>query len=462
MSALGKVEMSVFPHDNPIQELNRSRSAAPFQFTCMAPPPGTFRSCPTRKDNPEGISGDNAPGRRSSRKSVVIPESFAEASHRSRPQEEMILPDTCRPLAVRGPVTITVRENELPSFVGPQLDRLYGSLYSSLAHFRSLGELDDMSTYVAWQDDVPIAIFLFRRDGDKVRVANEGMELDADEVVRFAQHVFATSAFADVVEFHAVKVDSVRIPLLHQRSFCAEDFIVRLPATAQDYTASLGQSTRKNLRRHRNQLERDFPGFRHDIVERSDVDERDIRHMLELSRQRMERKGLDFAIGEDEARHIVRLVQQSGALLVASIDGRCCGGSVLFRFGKDWTSRVNAHDPAFDDYRLGMICCHLAICSAIEAGAERFHLGHTWYEYKTALLGEFERFDHLALYRSPYALVRHAGTAIKTAYAGYALTANRWLLHHAGADSSPGWRAAGKLLETWRAAKRRRGDHHPG
>ncbi|WP_292936642.1 GNAT family N-acetyltransferase [Noviherbaspirillum sp.] len=351
---------------------------------------------------------------------------------------------------------IVVHENEVPPHVGPELDRLYGTLYSSLTYFHACASLAGVSTYIARRNRVPTAVFLYRREGTRLYVVNEGMRLEAAEVERFAHHMFAGSDPVDMIILHAVQMESRGVPLLQQRFFCAEDFIVTLPSTPQDYLARLGSSTRKNLKRHRNRVERDFPSFRHCIVERGDVDERLIREIIELSRARIAGKGISFGIDEDETRNIIKLVQRSGAVLLATIDGRLCGGTIMYRIGKNWISRVNAHDPAYDDYRLGMLCCYLAICNAIESGAEHFHLGHSWYEYKTALLGELQAFDHITLYRSRGALLRHAGTATRTACKGYALQANRWIVHRAATDKRFHWRVVGKMLAAWRAAKSQR------
>ena len=370
-----------------------------------------------------------------------------------------VVPDHAVPLdakpflAMLAPAVIAVHENAVPSYAGPELDRLYGTLYSSLAYFRHCASLDGVSTYVACKDGLATAVFLFRREGSRIRVINEGMRIDAAEVARFARHMFAESPLAELIEFHAVQTAASHIPLLHQQSFCAEDYITVLPSTPQAYLARLGPATRKNLKRHRNRLERDFPSFRHVVLEREDADERTIRHLIELSRTRIAAKGMAFAIDGDEAHRIITLVRKSGAVLVATIDGTVCGGTIMYRFGKNYISRVNAHAPAFDAYRLGMQCCYLAICHAIEKGAERFHLGHSWYDYKTALLGEFQPFHHLVLYRSPGALVRHAGAALQIACKGYTLEANRWVLHHATQDHRLPWRVAGKVLSAWRAAK---------
>ena len=349
---------------------------------------------------------------------------------------------------------VKVYENEVPSFAGPELDRLYGTLYASLAHFHACDGLAGVSTYVARRNGTPAAIFLFRREADCVRVVNEGMHLDAAEVVRFARHMFAASSMTEVIEFHAVQTDARQIPFLHQQAFCTEDFVVHLPPSPQEYLALLGPATRKNLKRHRNRLERDFPSFRTQVLERSDADEGRIRRIIELSRQRIAAKRVRFGIDEEETRRIVRMVRQSGLLLLAEIEGRIVGGAIMFRFERDCFSRVNAHDPAFDDYRLGMLCNYLAICHAIETGAERFHLGHGWNDCKTALLGEVQPLHHLALYRSPGALARHAGEAVQTACKGYTLTANRWVLRHASTDRSLHWRMAGQLLSALRMVKR--------
>lgn len=365
----------------------------------------------------------------------------------------MVPLDAKHSLAIPAASAIAVHDNEVPSFAGPELDRLYGSLYSSLAYFRTCDSLDGVSTYVARKDGDVTAVFLFRREGDRIRVVNEGMRLDADEVARFANCMFAASPLVDVVEFHAIQTMASDIPLLHLQSFCAEDFIAALPATPDEYLARLGPATRKNLKRHRHRLERDFPDFRYQVFERGDADERLIRDIIELSRRRITAKGMAFAIDEEEARRIIAVVREAGAVLAATVDGHLCGGTVMYRFGKNCISRVNAHDREFDAYRLGMICCYLAVCHAIEAGAERFHLGHSWYDYKTALLGQFQPFHHLALYRSPGALARHAGPALRNACEGYALSANRWLVHHADQDRSLPWRMAGRMLAAWRAVK---------
>ncbi|HYD94179.1 MAG TPA: GNAT family N-acetyltransferase [Noviherbaspirillum sp.] len=354
-----------------------------------------------------------------------------------------------------GRTEVVIHDNEIPAFAGPELDRLYGTLYSSLSYFRTCGGLDGASTYAARRNDEIRALFLFRRDAHKVTVINEGMRVPAEEICRFARHMFFAYPSVRQVHFHAVQPDRGDIPMLHQRFFCSEDFITTLPATQDAFLARLGPATRKNLKRHRNRLERDFPDFCYRVHERGDATEADIRTILELNRQRMAVKGMATYINEEEAQSIVRLVQCCGAALVATIGGRICGGTLMYRIGENHLSKVNAHDPAYDDYRLGMLCCYLAISEAIACGARHFHLGHTHYDYKTALLGQWQRFDHIAIYRSPLALLGSGRDALKIARDGYKLRATRWFTDNANRKHSVPWRLARKLLEVRRTTKRR-------
>lgn len=357
--------------------------------------------------------------------------------------------------AQKAPSEISVVEGEVPGFVGPALDHLYGTLYSSLSYFHTCGDLAEVSTYVERRNGVATAIFLFRRQGEKIRVLNEGMRLRTEDLSNFARHIFSTYRDVGTIVFHAVQDDGGKIPYVHHRSFCAEDFIARLPETQEAYLACLGAATRKNIKRHKNRLERDFPSFQCCIHAGHEADEGDIRRIIELNRIRMAKKGKASYIDDDETQRIIALVRQCGQVLVARIDGRVCGGTIFYRIGMNDLSKVNAHDPDYDSYRLGMICCYLAIADAIARGAAHFHLGHTRYEYKTALLGKFERFDHIVVYRSARHLLMHVPAALRQVLAGYTLQMNRWILLNIEQDNRFFWRLAKRTLVAWRAAKNR-------
>lgn len=351
---------------------------------------------------------------------------------------------------------ITLYENDVPDFIEAELVRLYKALYSSLAYFRAIGFPDKVSTYVARQGGTVRAVFLLIRDENVIRVLNEAMELDPEEVRRFARYLFSTFPAVQAIAFHAVRTGAQPLACVHQRFFCAEDFIVDLPATVDTYLASLGSATRKNVKRHRNRIERDFPSFRFIIQEGREASEEDLRTVMELNRVRMTKKKKVSFIDESTAQEIIRTVRECGVIFLVRIDGRVCAGAITFRIGDSIISKVNAHDPAFDGYRLGMVCCFLAICTSIERGAKRFHLGQGKYEYKLALGGVFHGYDHLNLFRSRTSMLVTAKLVWKTALAGYRLRLNRWMLHGMENRQTPFWDVMRKAIAGWRRLKQMR------
>lgn len=343
----------------------------------------------------------------------------------------------------------------IPGFAEQHLDRLYGTLYSSLAYFRTCDTLEGVHTYVARTNGEITAILLYRIDGVTIRVVNEGMRLSEHEVQRFCSHMFARHGTVAMIRFHAVQMQGSLRTYPRQRFLCAEDFIAALPPDEVGYLAALGSATRKNIRRHRNRLQRDFPGFEYRVVEKESVDEAHVRAIIELNRARMHQKNKSSFIDEEETLKILRLVRACGKVGVASIDGRIVGGAIVFHIGASFISKVNAHDAAYDDYRLGMLCCYLTVCAAIEHGCTRFHFGHGRYAYKTALLGAYQPFEQVLVYRSAASMAAHGRTVLRTAFDGYRMEGSRWILDRAERSEGAFWRPAGKLLAIWRAHKNR-------
>jgi hypothetical protein len=358
------------------------------------------------------------------------------------------------PMTTSSEIAISCYENEVPAFVEVELDRLYGSLYSSLAHFRIFGGIENASTYVVRANRTVIAVLLFRHDRGKVRVINEGMKISEQEIARFVNYIFTVFRFVQVISFHAIQTDIQRLPFPYQRFNCTEDSVVMLPDSAQAYLASLGNATRKNIKRHKNRLQRSFPSFCYRVYTKGGVEEQHIRDIIGLNRARMARKNTISSIGDEEAQMITRLAQECGLVGVATIDGRVCAGTITYRLGEHYVSRVNAHDPAYDHYRLGMLCCYLTICQCIAAGGKEFHLMCGREEYKSLLLGVQQDLDHLAVYRSRAHFLLHGDMAFKTAFSAYILQAKLWLLRQAKHEHGVMSRPASGFVHFIRGVKR--------
>lgn len=296
--------------------------------------------------------------------------------------------------------SIQCYDNDIPAFVGPALERLYGNLFSSLDYYRVFGGADRASVYVVREGNKVVCAWLFRRHRNTVRVINEGIRVDQDDVLRFAGYMFGRYPKVNVISFHAVRPNMADLPMPFQRFNCLEDMVLTLPATSESYLGSLGRSTRSYIHRYLNKLKRDFPGFAFHSMAADGITEDQIRHVIELNRLRMANKGRESINDEDITRRIVALSRQCGLLGVITINGRICAGSVNYRVGNNYFLETLAHDPAYDDYRLGTLCCYLTICECIARGGGEYHFLWGQDDYKKRLLGVQRDLDDIVIYRS--------------------------------------------------------------
>lgn len=331
-------------------------------------------------------------------------------------------------------IQIAHYDNDIPHFAEAELERLYGAVYSSLIHLRLHGSLSNASTYVARKGDNIVAIFLFRREKNCIRVLNEGMILGSEEVERFADYVFAIYDNISIIVFHSVQISLDSFARPYQCFACGEDIAATLPASVDAYIARLGAATRKNIRRHKHRIERTFPSFQFRIGVKEEVEEQHLREIISFNHARMAGKGRVSTIDEQRTQEILHLVRERGFVTLVLIDDRVCGGAITVRLGDTFASLVNAHDPHYDDYRLGTICCFLTICACIERGGKRFDFRWGQYEYKTALLGEHSDLYHLTVYRSRLHFAANGNTVLKTAMIGYWRAAKLQLLDMANRD----------------------------
>lgn len=349
-------------------------------------------------------------------------------------------------------ITIQCHENEIPPFVEEALEHLYGNLFSLLAYYRMFNDADGLHTYVVRDGDAVKAAWLFRRERHQVTVINEGMAVDEEEIQRFAKHVFAQYRSVDVVAFRAVQACMTSSALPFQRFNCLEDLVLSLPADSATYTASLGKSTRAYVNRYMNKLRREHPSFRFEIFSGGEIREQDIRRIFDFNRRRMESKGKESIHDEDNIRRVIALARERGFVGVITIGGRVCAGTVNYRVRDNYFLETLAHDSAYDDYRLGTLCCYLTICECIARGGGEYHFLWGLDDYKVRLLGKPRDLDNLTIYRSYAHMLRHGDTACRHVAQAWTRRAQLWL-RDARRDNRPAARIATRLLSQVRGLK---------
>jgi len=308
--------------------------------------------------------------------------------------------DFIAPTMESAAVSISWFYNDIPPFVEAELLRLYQNPFSTLAKFRTYNLLDKVSTYVVRKHGKIVTIFLFRHDGQQVKVLNEFLKTDEEELNRFARHIFSTFKSVDAINFGPTHTEFTKLAFPCHRIDFNEDIVTSLPGCTEEYQAGLGRSTRQNINHTEKKLKRQFPTLSTIVQENEDIDEHQFRSVIKLNQERMASKSKVHGIDEQEVQRLYTLAKTAGLLLVLSIDGKICAGAICCRAGPNFFLYVIAHDSGFDALGLGTYCCYCVICECISRDGKEFHFLWGREQYKYRFLGVQQDFGLLTIYRS--------------------------------------------------------------
>lgn len=296
----------------------------------------------------------------------------------------------------------------LPGYLWGALERRYHSIFCSEPQLRIHGGLTpDIEAWVSRRDGRICSVILFVRRAGVVRVINEVFDLPADELSDFAEAVFAQYRSVTAVLVQAAVLDGrpARYPCVS--AAVSDDYVLALPASSEAWMSSLSAQSREKLRYHLRRTQRKQPGFRFRCVAAPHIDDIALRRVIDFNRARMQQKGRRFGMDAEEEALLCRMMHERGRLAMVEIDGELRAGLLCTRAGDDLYMHVIAHDPAFDDLRLGLLCCALAIQDAIAQGLRRFHFLWGRYDYKTRLGGQRALLSNVLLLRGMWAAPLH-------------------------------------------------------
>lgn len=307
--------------------------------------------------------------------------------------------------------TVAFHENSIAPYAQHELDRLYGNIFSSLPHLNFYHRHEQIHTYSVLNGGDVVTLFLFKYDTRSIIVLNEGITVDDEDIHRFARHVFARFPAARVIRFNMVSARIQKTSLTIKVYPCADDIVLSLPQTCEAYFSILGKSTRSYIKRYQKQLRNVFPSLQFSIQINENVSEQDIRDIIKLNGMRMASKHKMQAIGHHEAERMITLTKTRGMVCLMKLNGKVCAGTVNLSAGDNYFLETIAHDPAYNAYGLGTLCCYLTICECIARGAKEYHFLWGESEYKHRLLGVRKPLYRIAVYRSPMAIVQNSGLA---------------------------------------------------
>lgn len=326
------------------------------------------------------------------------------------------------------PDSLAIHARQVPDFAEAALPDLYGNIFSTLALFRAYGwQPGQTHTYVARHDGRLEDILLYDIDHGVARVKNEGMTLDAARLERFAAYLFAEHAELDAIALRAIEADTHGLRRAHRRDRFSEDFVVDLPATASEFAEKLGRKTRANLRYYGNKLARDYPGYRFEVREASAMDAGLVRALIGFKLIRLGEKGVRSLFDAAEIDATLAIAREHGLLGLIWLGEELVAGALVYRAGNGYSLNFQAYDTRYDEYRLGLLCCHQTMLACIERGGGQFHFLWGRSEHKYRLGAQARAIHNLTLYRSKWLALRRPGLVAATAFEGMRRAGKFWL-----------------------------------
>ena len=326
-------------------------------------------------------------------------------------------------------VVATFFDLEVPDFLGPELERLYQSIYSTASRLEIYGQDKDVNSYVVRKGGQIISALLFRLEGRQVVVLNQQTSIDPHEIARFSSAVFLRYKDVQLISFWGLlPTQPGSIPYPTRRNYCLPEVVVTLPESADTYLSSLGKSTRRSIRSGLKKVQATFPSFRAEANVNGAIGPSDIFEIIQLNNARMVVKAKVSYNSDEETRRLVRLANDYGLVLTLKIDGRICAGAVGYRVGSTCHFHTLAHDPQFDEFKLGTVCCYLMMSECIARGVNRVCFGGSSHRYKFDFRGNLLHLDQWTIYRHIGQYLLYIPSALRTSLFTYLAKAKLWML----------------------------------
>ncbi|MGF6272818.1 CelD/BcsL family acetyltransferase involved in cellulose biosynthesis [Massilia sp. UYP11] len=305
-----------------------------------------------------------------------------------------------------------------PPSLGALLEQCYENVFCTEARCAALPADAEVACYVAQRDGIPVMGVLYRREGRAITVLSEQFAIDGGALEQMVRCLFSRHQGVHLIHFPAVQAPRRRMPFPCQRYGATEDLVISLQGTPETYLASLGPNTRVAIRRAQRMLARQAPDLAFSFHGPDTIDPADVAALVELNCLRLRHKGQSPSHTADSLATLESMLGAYGCMLLARSGGRIRAGVACTHVGRHAYMHVIAHDPEFDQARLGLLCCFMSICESIRRGMREYHLLSGRYDYKRRLLGQLRDFDRIVVYRSLASVVASLPTYARTLVRG--------------------------------------------
>jgi hypothetical protein len=268
----------------------------------------------------------------------------------------------------------TIDCDDFSADLARELPDRYDSCFCVAEYFDIYDRPENVSTC---QLDEPRHVVVFTVKGATAEILNKVVDIEPDAVERVTTAIFR--AHPQVHRIRAeIKFPPAELRRPARQLLRADDFVVTLPATIDEYNQSIGSTTRKHLRQYGNGLVRRHPDFALSTLERSEIPRELVDQVIAWHLERMRAKGVVSLWEEtpDAPEQLWRLLQAYGCALCGSIEGRYAAAQLLLFVGRDGWVHTVGFDSAYENEHLGLLMTSYSIAESIRRGCAQTHL--TW------------------------------------------------------------------------------------
>ena len=311
-----------------------------------------------------------------------------------------------------------------------ELPVLYASLFSTKNWFDAY--FSGPATGCCILDD-PRHVLVFRREGGTVEIYNRMFAIAPCDAERACRALFRAFPFVHRVRLHVLfPPRELRLPV---RDLGGRDhMMLELPETAEAWEASLGKSTRRNLKLYENRLRRAHPDALTEVIDPASraAELLDLLVAWKVARFSARGQTTYWESRPEEYALMLELLRRDAEVQITSINGRVAAIVVLFWNGSGVCAQEWAHDPDYESLHLGYTSLRAAVKLAIERGARTMDLLWGNEQYKERFGARHVTSSGVSVFPSQTARVHSLGEARELASRRVGRTARRryWQARH--------------------------------
>jgi len=275
----------------------------------------------------------------------------------------------------------TVYVGEMPAWTAEELPDLYHSMYSTAEYFRIYDEAEDISTCVL---EDPHHVIMFTLSQREAVVLNKVFDIDSASADRLCATLWR--AFPSI---RRVRLEVMFEPrLLRHPSrvvHIGEDNVIWLPATIEEYRASLGAGTRKKLGQHWRRFVEAYPDAHVSVLDRRAISPDLVHRAVELNRSRMRSLGEASGYDAANAARLLEMTRLCGSAVLLEADGQLAAIIICQETGRHTLGQLAVYDEKHSRFGLGLRVCYEAVCQAVRGERAAFHFSWGREPYKRQL-----------------------------------------------------------------------------